>query len=238
MNKTEKLAYSVMYDKSNKERLGNVKNIHKELGDHFSFIDPKVIFIKSKQEVDEIVSKIYVNQKGPGFCSDMRLGAIGLLFGTLLTYEVALKNNVDILVMFEDDFVVAKNAGINIKKVLKRSADFDAICLDVNKNNFYKYDSKIHEMGDAFFSKIYNTWGTQLYAISSSGMKKILEYSKEKVLYPIDLALWDRSIIQTFMAYSVKPSFGNMFGYVDNIGADGHPEMRLSAISSTEYYNR
>lgn len=232
---SKSISYSVFHDVNDQVREKNVVNIKKEMSKAFLYLSSETYMVNSNAEANQKIIDVFGFKKND-IGADMRLGGIGLLLGTIALYKKALSQSIDNLIVFEDDFVIEKNASNVIKKILKFKNSFDAISLDNHYSHWHKYDSRSHELGDSIICKTYNVFGTQAYIISKRGMLKVIEHVNSNELRPIDLLLWDRSIIEDLQSFSIKPDLPVKIGCVLTIDKNGESIAGASTISTSPYY--
>lgn len=208
-----------------------IENIKKEMSG-LPFFESETIMISSTTKL----KKILLDFKPLRFKPDVRLGAAGLLLGTIRLYEKALDNNIDQLIVFEDDFIIGQGFYKNLLGVLKERKSFDVISLYAHINNSESLDLLENNSVSSLTikSEEYNIIPKLFsYVISRQGMKKFLDYAHSTPLDPIDVALFD-SPIPGIDNYVINPKLISM-GTIDNIVESGHAIENLSNISRTKF---
>lgn len=227
MNKS----YFIFDSNIQNDRKLRIKNIKEEMSS-LPFFESETIMISSIIKL----KKSLLNFKLLKFKPDVRLGAAGLLLGTIKLYERALDKNIDQLIVFEDDFIIGQGFYKNLLSVLEERKSFDVISLYAHinssetldlleNNNINSLTIKSEEY--SVIPKLFS------YVISSQGMKKFLDYAYSTPLDPIDVALFD-SPIPGIDNYVINPKLISM-GTIDNIIESGHAIEGLSNISKTKF---
>ena len=163
----------------------------------------------------------------------VRLGAVGLLLGTIKAYEAALKKDLDYLIVFEDDFIIETNFYNNLLDVLDYKADFDIISLSPYTNHLQDYkvpDGLSQKMlfgkydGLPIIAKAFS------YIISKPGMKKFIDYVYSNECDPVDVLLFNTIELDWYYLNPQIKYLGNCI----NTNEDGSAIIDLSNISNTE----
>jgi hypothetical protein len=224
------ISYFIFESNIQEDRKVRADKIKKELS-KIDSIKSDTIMISSKDDLANHITDFSELQ----FDSKMRLGAIGLLFGTINLYKTALSNNTDYLIVFEDDFIIGKNFYKNVIDILNQEKIFDVMSLyafiPFSKNYVFPEnitnDLVVNADGYPWIPKAYS------YIISRSGMEKFIKYVYSNICQPIDVLLFNEAYIKDFKRYCINPKL-LVLGSIDNTYDDGHTIGLLSNITDTE----
>jgi FkbM family methyltransferase len=224
-------AYFIFDSNIQNSRKVCVENIKKEMS-QLPFLNSETIMISSREELAKSLSDF----KPLKFASDVRLGAAGLLLGTIKLYEKAVANNVDQLIVFEDDFIIGSDFYKNLLSILEERKEFDIISLYAHSNSLEDIEPLKNDNLSSLTIK-YNKYNIVpklfSYVISTQGMKKFLDYAYSSTLDPVDMVLLSTPPFR-IDSYVINPTVISM-GSIDNVLNSGHAIEELSNISRTEY---
>jgi hypothetical protein len=231
-----KIAYFIFDSNIQEDRKLCVKNIKKEMSDVL-FLQSKTIMISSKKDL----KKSLLEFRPLDFHSCVRLGAAGLLLGTIKLYENAIDNDIDNLIVFEDDFIISSDFYKKILSILEERKSFDIISLYAHLNSLKDFDLlenkllKNNHVSDLTIK--HEEYGITpklfSYVISSQGMKKFLDFAYSTAIKPVDLVLLG-SPIPEMNTYVINPKVISM-GTINNITDSGFAIKSLSNISRTKF---
>jgi GR25 family glycosyltransferase involved in LPS biosynthesis len=165
----------------------------------------------------------------------MKLGALGLLLGTVKIFELALEKDLDYLLVFEDDFIIGDNFYNKLTAAMQEKEDFDVIALGYHINPEQAQDPNIPkeliipiEMHKPWLAKAYS------YVISKKAIKKFLSYYYSNEVFPVDTMLFDKlPKLKIHDSYCINPHLISL-GDVNNVDSYGHTILKLSSISRTQ----
>lgn len=228
-----RMAYTILTDIKYLDeyplRKKNLKNITNALDEKIYYVEPEMFIIKNLNDYKNIKKNKTelrkINLKGK-----FRLGAIGLIFTTYITYLKLLNTNYDNFLIIEDDAEIKKDfLNIFLNYIKEIPKDFDIVSLYENKAYYSKYSIN-NDIGLVNICLSYNDRSTLAYLISRKGIKKYLSFMKEKIDLPVDLFLFDNK--KNTYKYAIKPTSNQIF-FNNYFLENGDPNFKDSLINKT-----
>jgi len=133
-----KIAYFIFESGNSRDRKVWVNDIRQQLSD-LEMLESKTIMLSSILDLDRYRDDL----TGINLWPKIRLGAVGLLLGTVKTFELALEKDLDYLLVFEDDFIIGDNFYNKLTTVMQEKEDFDLIALGYHINPEQAQDPNI-----------------------------------------------------------------------------------------------
>lgn len=173
--------------------------------------------IDGKRVSDTVINEYFYKYK------HLPKGTIGCALSHMKLWELAIKNNNDMTLVFEEDIVLSENFNYNyLQKCIKNTPDdFDILYLgsptgydpvfpfyDIMSllyiKSFYKPNEKIND----YVEKIYFPLGSHAYIISLKGAKKLIKLFKKKTDDAIDVYITKLAMENKIKTYIISRELG------------------------------
>lgn len=186
----------------------------------YNKIDSPTIFLKDKNEYDaflisnpEISVNIIKDYVGPSTVFPPRSGVIGIFASNYFAWKKFLETDNDILMLFEDDVYLTKNAKYFIDQYVSELPEgWDIFSFYIPEDVRSFYNSGIHDIPDKkYICKNYTNHCAAAYMISRSGAKKAVEdIEKNGISAPLDWYILNVKHLGNeptiFNVYCIKPN--------------------------------